>query len=219
MTTHADVFERHRGRLTGLASRLLGSVSDAEDVVQEAYLRWCRAHGRVIETPAAFLTVVVQRLCADHRRAAAARREAGPDALLTVPSGGRQRDPGFRLETAESVSSAFRAVLDTLSPLERAAYLLRRIFNYGYSSIAALLDKSEGHCRQLVHRAECQLRGGRPPIARPVPRATGVAEAFLHTCATGDLAGLLDRLTADASNWGGWRSGATSSVRPSGPRA
>src|SRR5206468_1244599 len=158
-----DVFEEHRPALSRLAYRMLRSLADADDVLQEAYLRWTREDRAAVKSPRAYLFAIVTRLCIDQRQAVEARKTnyIGPWLPEPVVEPG-EADPGGRLEVAESVSMALLVVLESLSPVERAAYLLRRVFDYGYDEIAAILDRSEPACRQLVSRAEGRILERRP---------------------------------------------------------
>jgi RNA polymerase sigma-70 factor (ECF subfamily) len=197
-TIDAD-FEEHRPGLARLAYRMLGSLSDADDVVQEAYLRWTREDRSAVKSPRAYLYSIVTRLCIDQRRAVEARKESYvgpwlPEPVVESPAA----DPATQMETAESVSMALLVVLESLSPVERAAYLLRRVFDYDYGEVSAILGKSEPNCRQLVSRAEEHIRQRRPrfdPVPGEAERLTG---EFLQACATGDLDGLVRILAADA---------------------
>jgi RNA polymerase sigma-70 factor (ECF subfamily) len=199
MSTVDAEFEQHRPGLERLAYRMLSSLSDAEDVVQEAYLRWQRADRAAVKSARAYLYSVVTHLCIDQRRTVEARKESyvGPwlPEPLVEPAAA---DPADKMETVESVSLALLIVLESLSPVERAAYLLRRVFDYDYGEVAAILDKSEPNCRQLVSRAEEHIRQRRPrfdPVPGEAERLTG---EFLQACASGDLAGLVKLLAADA---------------------
>ncbi|MCB9735745.1 MAG: RNA polymerase sigma factor SigJ [Deltaproteobacteria bacterium] len=157
-----DAFEAHRRELVGLAYRLTGSLADAEDVVQDAFVRFERAAG-VVEHPRAWLHRVVTRLCVDLGRSAPRRREVYTGAwlpeLLVEPA------PSFAdaaVELADEVTVALLLALERLSPVERAAFVLREAFDYDYGEIGALLDKSDAACRQLVTRARGHLRDERP---------------------------------------------------------
>jgi RNA polymerase sigma-70 factor (ECF subfamily) len=194
---HADAtFEEHRPGLARLAYRMLGSLADADDVIQEAYLRWTREDRASVSSPRAYLTTIVTRLCIDRRGTIEARKESyiGP----WLPDPVVEPDNGGRLEVAESVSLAFLVVLESLSPVERAAYLLRKIFDYGYDEISAILGKSEPNCRQLVSRAEERIRERRPRFDPDPGEAERLTGAFLDACSTGDLKGLVQLLAADA---------------------
>jgi RNA polymerase sigma-70 factor, ECF subfamily len=190
----AQVFETHRPGLARLAYRMLGSRADADDVLQEAYLRWSRDGRGAVESPRAYLASIVTRLCIDQRKAIELRKASYVGPWLPEPI----VEPVGRLEAVESVSLAFLVVLESLTPVERAAYLLRRVFDYGYDEIGAILEKSEPACRQLVSRAEAHVRAGRPRFDADPGEAERVTEAFLSACSTGDLDGLVKLLAEDA---------------------
>jgi RNA polymerase sigma-70 factor (ECF subfamily) len=190
-------FEEHRSLLTRLAYRMLGSLADADDVLQEAYLRWSRADHSTVQSPRAFLSTLVTRLCIDQRRAADARRETYvgpwlPEPVVESDSLARQS------EISESLSLAFLVVLESLGPVERAAYLLREAFDYEYPEIAGILGKSEANCRQLVSRAQGRLRERRPRFDPAPGVAEWATEAFLQAVSTGDVNGLVDLLAEGA---------------------
>ena len=211
------VFEEHRPGLARLAYRMLGSLSDADDVLQEAYLRWARGGRAAVESPRAYLTTVVTRLCIDRRKAIEARKESYVGPWLPEPVvEPEEGDPGGRLETAESVSLAFLVVLESLAPVERAAYLLRRGFDHGYDEIARILGRSEPACRQLVSRAEARVLERRPRFEASLDEAERLTGAFLQACANGDLDGLVQMLAADAvlvSDGGGKATAALAPIR------
>jgi RNA polymerase sigma-70 factor (ECF subfamily) len=201
-------FEAQRTRLKRLAYRMLGSVGEAEDAVQDAWLRWERA-GAEVQDPAAWLVRVVTRLCLDRLRAARAEREAYRGPWLPEPLiEPMAEDP---VERAEDVSVAFLLALERLSPLERAVFLLREAFDEDYAAIAETLGRSEAAVRQLAARAKAHLREARPRYAVDRAQAETLAEAFLAAAASGDLAGLSALLAKDAvlvSDGGGKRSAA-----------
>lgn len=190
------VFEQHRPVLARLAYRMLGSLSDADDVLQDAYLRWTRADRATVASPRAYLCSVVTHLCIDRRQAIEARKESYIGPWLPEPV--VETEPGRAIEAAESVSIALLVVLESLSPLERAAYLLKRVFEYEYAEIAAILGKTEPACRQLVSRAERQVQKRRPRFEADPAEADRLTGAFLTACATGDMDGLLTVLAPDA---------------------
>jgi RNA polymerase sigma-70 factor (ECF subfamily) len=192
-------FEEHRPMLERLAYRMLGSLPDADDIVQEAYLRWSAQDRSDVMSPRAYLSAVVTRLCIDRRQAIEERKTTyiGPWLPDPVVEPGRS-DPAGRLETAESVSMALMLVLESLSPVERAAYLLRRIFDYGYDEIAGILGRSEVGCRQLVSRAEDRIQSRRPRFDPDPGEAERLTAAFLQACSSGDVQGLVDLLATDA---------------------
>src|SRR4051812_16516020 len=193
------VFEEYRPGLARLAYRMLGSLADADDVLQEAYLRWWRGGRAEVGSPRAYLTSIVTRLCIDRRRAIESRKESYIGPWLPEPViEPDDANPGGRLEAAESVSLAFLVVLESLSAVERAAYLLRRVFDYGYDEIAAILERSEPACRQLVSRAEGRVLERRPRFEAAPGEAERLTGAFLRACSTGDLDGLVQLLAADA---------------------
>jgi RNA polymerase sigma-70 factor (ECF subfamily) len=193
------IFEEHRPMLQRLAYRMLGSLADADDIVQEAYLRWSVEDRTEVKSPRAYLSAVATRLCIDRRQSIEERKKTyiGPWLPDPVVEAGPS-DPASQLETAESVSMALLLVLESLSPVERAAYLLRRIFDYDYDDIAEILGRSQVNCRQLVSRAEERIHERRPRfVARP-EEAERLTTAFLRACTSGDMKGLVDLLATDA---------------------
>jgi len=190
-------FEAHRSALHRLAYRMLGTLADADDVLQEAYLRWTREDRSSVSDPRAYLISVVTRLCIDQQRTQAARRESYigpwlPEPVVEEASAARS------LEVSESVSLALLIVLESLSPVERAAYLLRRVFDYDYPEIASILGKTEANCRQLVSRAEDRVHQRRPRFDAPREEAERITGAFLSACSTGNLDSLVQLLADDA---------------------
>ena len=186
----AEQFDEYRPLLFGIAYRMLGSVMDAEDVVQDAYLRWRNAADAEIESPRAYLTAIVTRLCLDHLRSARVQREQYvgpwlPEPVLTSP------DPADRVELAESVSLALLVVLETLSPLERAVFVLREAFAFSYAEIAAMLGKSEPAVRQLARRAREHVNARRPRFNADQVMRRRVTERLLTTSMDGDLDALM----------------------------
>jgi RNA polymerase sigma-70 factor (ECF subfamily) len=199
MSQADDIFEEHRPALARLAYRMLGSLADADDVLQEAYLRWARRDQVTVKSPRAYLLSVVTRLCIDLRQSIDSRRITYVGPWLPEPvveSFGT--DPGASIETVESVSLALMFILESLSPVERAAYLLRRIFDYDYEEISEVLEKSEPACRQIVSRAEQRIHEKRPRFVPDAEVAERVTESFMQACSTGDLDGLKRLLAADA---------------------
>ena len=190
-------FEEQRPTLQRLAYRMLGSLTDADDVLQEAYLRWSRDERGNVEHPRAYLSALVTRLCIDRRRTIDARKETYIGPWLPEPIV-EKAAPEAQLEAAEAVSLALLVVLESLSPTERAAYLLRQVFDYEYAEIARILGQSEANCRQLVSRAEKRIAERRPRFESTPEETSQITEAFLHSCVTGDLAGLTQLLATDA---------------------
>ncbi|HEY4312610.1 MAG TPA: RNA polymerase sigma-70 factor [Pirellulales bacterium] len=199
MAEHDAIFEEQRPRLERFAYRMLGSRSDVDDVLQEAFLRWNREDRDDVQSAAAYLSSIVARLCIDQRRAIDMRKATYIGPWLPEPiieSAGA--DPVERLETVDSISMAFLLVLESLTPVERAAFLLRKVFDYGYDEIGAILEKSTPNCRQLVHRAEQAIQEHRPRFEPDPAEAERMTSAFLQACTSGDLADLLQLLADDA---------------------
>jgi len=194
-------FERHRPRLFGIAYRMLGSRADAEDVLQDAYLRWHRSAGEV-RSPEAWLVTAVTRLCIDRLRALRAEREHYVGPWLPEPLIGEATAPAAdqSAELSSSLSIAFLVVLEQLAPDERAAFLLREVFDTGYPEIARILGKSEAASRQLVSRARKRVREQRPrgQVSEAARRA--VLGRFVHAVQTQDRTALLS-LLAEGASW------------------
>jgi len=196
-----DTFLRLRPRLRGIAYRMLGSAADADELVQDAWLRWQQTDPASVANAEAWLVSVTTRLAIDRLRAAQARREdyVGtwlPEPILTEADA--PHTPEQMLERADQLSVAFLAVLERLAPEARAAFLLREIFDADYGEVAAALGKSEAACRQLVHRARTLLKDGR--ARQPVPPADQqrLLRAFAEAASRGDIAGLKAALAEDA---------------------
>ena len=206
--TPEATFTTHRPLLVGVAYRLLGSVGDAEDVVQEAWLRWARVDVDTVADPAAFLVRVVSRLALDRLRRIAARREAYvgpwlPEPVLTTGSAlaGEAGDPEAEAVRAASVSFAMLVVLETLSPLERSVFVLHEAFAYSYPEIGEILDRSPAAVRQLAHRAREHVAARRPRFPADPAARRAATERFLGAAASGDLAALMKLLAPDATLW------------------
>jgi RNA polymerase sigma-70 factor (TIGR02957 family) len=210
---HAAAFSADRSRLVAVAYRMLGTVTDAEDVVQEAWLRWSRVDTATVADPTAFLIRTVSRLAIDRLRRIKARRETYvgpwlPEPLLTGP------DPAEDAATAESVSMAMLVVLETLSPLERSVFVLHEAFAFPYPEIAEILGRSPDSVRQLAHRAREHVQARRPRYEADVVKRRDATEGFLRACADGDLAGLLALLAPDATLWADGGGKAKAPLRP-----
>jgi RNA polymerase sigma-70 factor (ECF subfamily) len=189
-------FERQRQSLFLLAYRILGTRSDAEDVVQDAYLRWSRAPDDDIESPKAYLTTVVSRLSLDALKVAHRKREVYTGSWLPEPLVEPVGAQGFEL--AESLSIAFLHILEQLSPTERVAFLLREVFETSYAELARILETTEENCRQIVARAKKHIRSDQPRFNINRTQHGQVLQEFLAACATGDAAGLSKLLRDDA---------------------
>ncbi|MCE3288717.1 MAG: polymerase sigma factor SigJ [Caulobacter sp.] len=200
-----ETFEAQRPRLKRLAYRMLGSVSEAEDVVQDAWLRWDRA-GETAQEPAAWLAQTTTRLCLDRLKSARSRRETYVGPWLPEPL--IEEEPVDPLERAEDVSVAFLLALERLSPLERAVFLLHDVFDQDYGQVAAALGRDEAACRQLASRARGHLKEARPRYSVPQDQAMRLAAAFMDASASNDFTALGELLAEDAvliSDGGGKR--------------
>jgi RNA polymerase sigma-70 factor (ECF subfamily) len=216
----ADAYEQYRPLMFSIAYRMLGSASEAEDVVQEAFLRYHRAEsgengGNGISSPKAYLSAVTTRLCIDYLRSARARREAYlgewlPEPLLTDES---VPDPAGLAEQADSLSMAFLLLLERLTPVERAVFLLHDVFGYDYDEIARIVGKSQDNCRQLALRARRHVNEQKPRFEASRSKREELATRFFSAVGSGDMDGLVSMLAADVVVYGD--SGGTS---PSWPR-
>jgi RNA polymerase sigma-70 factor, ECF subfamily len=214
----AEIYEPLRPLLFSIAYRMLGTVSDAEDIVQEAFLRYHRAAagGRDgVDSPKAFLSAVTTRLCIDQLRSARARREAYvgqwlPEPLLTDTAA---PDPAGAAEQADSLSMAFLLLLERLTPVERAVFLLHDVFGYGYAEIAGIVGKSEDNCRQLAVRARRRVGEGRPRFEASRRKREKLAGQFFRAVGDGDMDGLLSMLAEDVVVYGD-----SGGIPPSWPR-
>ena len=196
----AEEFEELRGSAFGIAYRMLGSVSEAEDVVQEGFLRLhrARAGGERIASPRAYLSTVVSRLALDHLRSARVRRESYVGEWLPEPLvAGVEDDPARRAEMADSLSLAFLVVLESLSPEQRAAFLLREVFEEPYERIAEIVGTSEQNARQLAARARRQVQERRPRFEVSREQREELASRFFAAAEEGDLEGLEELLAHD----------------------
>jgi RNA polymerase sigma-70 factor, ECF subfamily len=204
--TAPETFETLRPLLFAIAYRMLASVSDAEDVLQEAFLRYTRAltHGVEIGSLKAYLAAVVTRLSMDHLRSARVRREEYvgtwlPEPLLTDRDAD---DPARDTEQAESLSMAFLLMLERLNPVERAVFLLHDVFAYGYEEIATIVGKSAANCRQIAARARRHVRSSRPRFDASPEERSRLAERFFAAVTDGDLEGLEQILAEDVVVYG-----------------
>jgi RNA polymerase sigma-70 factor (ECF subfamily) len=196
----AKDFEVHRSFLAGLAYRMLGSIAEAEDVVQDAYLRWAQADPSTIAHPRAYLAQVVTRLCLDRMKSATARREQYVGTWLPEPIVAAPAEP-----MADDLSIALLVTLERLSPLERAAFLLHDVFDFSFSEVGTALERSEAACRQLATRAREHVRTARPRGATPPPPRSGqvdakhaaIMSAFLKATGSGDINTLTQLLASD----------------------
>ncbi|MFJ9724520.1 RNA polymerase sigma-70 factor [Streptomyces sp. NPDC101209] len=210
----AEEFELHRPRLFGLAYRMLGSAEEAEDTVQDAYLRFSGADRAGIEHPAAWLAKVVTNLCLTRLTSARARREryVGPWLPEPVVTSDGTLGPLESAEQREAVSMALLVLLERLTPTERAVYVLREAFGYGHREIAGVLDVTEANCRQLYRRAVRRVGEERSRFEPAPERQAELVASFLGAARDGDLAGLEKLLTADVT-WSSDGGGKISAAR------
>lgn len=201
MSDERETFESLRPLLFAIAYRMLASVSDAEDVLQEAYLRWRRAidDGVEIGSLKAWLSTVVTRLAMDHLRSARARREEYVGLWLPepLPTDQSRDDPHARAELADSLSMAFLLVLERLSPIERAAFLLHDVFGYGHDEIAAIVETTPANARQIASRARRRVQAERPRFDPSPEERERLSERFFAAVTAGDVEGLVQVLAED----------------------
>lgn len=195
-----DPFSEHRGLLFATAYRMLGTVTDAEDIVQDAWLSWNKADRSEVRHPKAYLVRTVTNLSLNRLTSARATREEYvgpwlPEPLLTSPDVAQER------ELAESVSTAMLVVLETLTPVERAVFVLREVFGYSHAEIAGFLDRPEPTVRQISHRARKHVAARRPLYDTDSARREEITARFLSACAGGDLNAVLELLAPDVTAW------------------
>lgn len=211
----AAVFEAQRPRLFAVAYRMLGSASEAEDVVQDAWLRYAAADHDRLRSPAAFLTTIVTRLCLDRLKSARAAREQYvgpwlPEPILTDDA----QQPEQSASLAESLTLAFMVLLETLSPEERAVFLLREVFEYNYQEIASMLGTSATNCRQLFHRARTRIAERRPRFDADRAGRRELVGRFVDALRAGDGGALKSILAEDVGFWGDGGGKALAAHRP-----
>ena len=194
-----EPFEAHRGRLFGLAYRMLGSRADAEDIVQEVYLRWHQANRGAIENPEAWLVTAATRLSIDRLRRLKTEREAYIGPWLPEPIVAPEPPPDRQLELADDLSVAFLTLLERLAPDERAAFLLHDVFDVGYDGVAAALDRSEAACRQVVHRARERVRGDRKRFEASESAKAEILHKFMAAIDARNEDALLQLFAPDAT--------------------
>ncbi|MFJ6570214.1 RNA polymerase sigma-70 factor [Streptomyces sp. NPDC091292] len=212
----ADEFEPLRPRLFGLAYRMLGSADEAEDAVQDAYLRWHGADRAAIERPAAWLATVVTRLCLNRLTSARARREryAGPWLPEPVLTSDGTLGPLDSAERRDAVSTALLVLLERLTPTERAVYVLREAFAYGHREIADVLGIEAANSRQLYRRAAARIAVPEPRFEATPEQRRRLVGAFVTAAREGDLAGLEKLLASDVTWWGDGGGRVTAARRP-----
>jgi len=199
-----EEFESYRPLMFSIAYRMLGSATEAEDIVQEAFLRYQATAPGGIRSPKAFLSTIVTRLCLNQLQSARAQREIYigpwlPEPIFTETD--ERANPGHQAEMHDSISFAFLALLEELTPLERAVFLLREVFDYEYDEIATILGKDPAACRQVFSRAKKHVAEGKPRFA-PAPEAQRrLLSQFMQATTAGDLEGLTALLAQDVMMW------------------
>jgi RNA polymerase sigma-70 factor (ECF subfamily) len=201
MPLDTQTFESYRPLLFSIAYRMLGSAMEAEDMVQEAYLRYKNVEESDLKSPKAYLTTIVTRLCLDQLKSAKTQRENYfgtwlPEPLLTGPS------PTAIVGDYETISMAFMVLLENLSPIERAVFLLRDVFDYTYAEIAPIVGKSEANCRRYYHLAKQYLTERRPRFEPSSDEQHKLLASFMQVVTTGDVEGLTHILAEDVAVYG-----------------
>jgi RNA polymerase sigma-70 factor (ECF subfamily) len=199
--TGGEPFLEHRSLLFAIAYRMLGSVADAEDAVQETYLRWRRAadRGEQIRSPKGWLTTTISRVCLDQLGSARVKREQYIGPWLPEPLAGVTPDVAETVADFDSLSLAFLVLLESLSPKERAVFLLHDVFGYDFASIGEIVGESEVYCRQLAKRARAHMTDRRPRFAADRARQDRLTADFLRAVSEGDMPALIETLTDDVT--------------------
>ncbi|MBE3561051.1 MAG: RNA polymerase sigma-70 factor [Ktedonobacteraceae bacterium] len=201
----AQAFNHYRGLLFGLAYRMLGSATDAEDIVQEAFVRWLQAGDEKVQSPRAYLSTIVTRLCINQAESARTQREVYAGSWLPEPISTEEMpegaDPEKHVETEESISLAFLVLLEQLQPFERAVFLLREVFEYEFAEIAAMLGKSEAACRRSFSRAKQHLVQRRPRFSPSPEMHRQLLTSFLTAVQGGDMTTLTNLLSENVVLW------------------
>jgi RNA polymerase sigma-70 factor (ECF subfamily) len=202
MMVRTEDFERYRSLLFSIAYRMLSSVADAEDILQEAYLRWWEVPEAEVRSPKSYLSAVVTRLSIDRLRSARAWREEYvgpwlPEPLVTEGA----EEVADSIELDESLSMAFLVLLESLNPVERAVFLLREVFDYDYGEISRIVERSEDNCRQIARRARQSVAARRPRFEQSSEQKERLTERFVEACMSGDMQGLVGLLSEDVTLW------------------
>jgi RNA polymerase sigma-70 factor (ECF subfamily) len=208
-----QTFETYRPQLFYTAYRMLGSAMEAEDMVQETYLRFVQANTDTIENPKAYLTTIITRLCLDHLKSAKTQREQYigpwlPEPLMT------ENLPAQSVAQKETLTMAFLMLLESLTPVERAVFLLREVFAYDYAEIAQIVNKSEANCRQLYSRAKKHLVANRPQFEPSTAVQQQVITDFMTALNNGDTPQMLSLLAPDVAWWSDGGGKVTAARRP-----
>ncbi|QUY40510.1 RNA polymerase sigma-70 factor [Acaryochloris marina] len=197
-----DDFLEYRSLLFAIAYRMLGTVMDAEDMVQDTFLKWQTVSKSQVRSAKSYLTTIITRLCIDRLRSAQVQREQYigpwlPEPIVTDLSA----DPHHRVELADSLTMAFLVMLERLSPIERAVFLLREIFDYNYDEIGPIVEKSAVNCRQIARRARQQVTKPRPRFSSSPEQHQQLTLKFMQACQQGEMEGLLQYLADDITLW------------------
>ncbi len=213
MDKRLQQFEEYRALLFSIAYRMLGSAMEAEDAVQESYLRYMATDVDVIQSPKAFLSTIITRICLDQLKSARVRREEYigpwlPEPLLTADS------PDELLAKHESIAFAFLVLLETLSPVERAVFLLREVFEYDYGEIAHIVEKSETNCRQLYSRARRYIQERRPRFDATPDQQQRLLASFIAALSEGSVENVTNLLAEDVQLWSDGGGKASAATRP-----
>jgi len=204
-TSHVSAFQEYRPRLFSIAYRMLGSADEADDVLQDAYLRFQAEPLDAVRSSKAFLSTIVTRLCLNQLKSARATREQYVGPWLPEPIFSEEinelANPERRVTDYDSISIAFLSLLQTLTPAERAVFLLHEVFDYRYDEVAGMLDKSEVACRKLFSRAKRYIAENRPRFATTPAEHRRILEQFMRASGSGDLSNLTAMLTEDVVFW------------------
>ena len=201
MSDGTAAFLELRPVLFGLAYRMMGTTTDADDVVQDAFVRWQAQDAAEVASPRAYLTTVVTRLCIDRLTAARARRETYPGTWLPEPVPVDDSDPAAVADMADSLSLAFLVLLEELDPLSRAVFLLHDVFGYEFPEVADMTGQSAANCRQLASRARRRVAQRRRRFDADEQQSYQLARRFVDACGTGDIGGLMALLAEDVVVW------------------
>jgi len=213
-------FDEHRKFLFSIAYRMLGSVTEAEDLVQETFLRWRQAAVEEVESPKAYLATIITRLCINHLNSARVRRERYVGPWLPEPAlTSLVEEPLRAARMAESLTLAFLILLESLSPVERAVLLLREVFDYDYAEIAPIVGKTEANCRQILKRARAHIADRRARFDVSPREQERLMERFAQAAGAGDMDGLLALLAEDVTLWADGGGKAVAALRPVRGRA
>jgi RNA polymerase sigma-70 factor, ECF subfamily len=217
MEVHArvDTFLLYRPLLLSIAYRMLGSMADAEDLVQEAFIRWQTSAESDVRSPRAYLVTILSRLCIQQLESARVQREQYVGPWLPEPvSTGATGDPLDGSELQDSLSMAFLLLLERLTPVERAAFLLHDVFGYGYDELVRIVDKSEATCRQIVHRARTHIAENRPRFDPAPEQHERLLREFVAAASSGNLEGLVAVLSREVVLYSDGGGKANAALRP-----